>query len=86
MPQLPVRLPAREELAAAAGHSTVVGQFPAQPGGSHFGMTFQKGNSLVTCVNLALKEMKADHTLQDITTEWLSQNTNVGTVPVFSTS
>ena len=52
----------------------------------YFGMTFQKGSTLVACVNLALEEMKADQTLQGITTEWLSTNTNVGTVPVFSTS
>ena len=49
-------------------------------------MTFVKGNSLVPCVNRALAAMKADHTLQSITTEWLSKKTNVGVVPVFSNS
>jgi ABC-type amino acid transport substrate-binding protein len=47
-------------------------------------MTFEKGNPLRDCVNLALSEMKADDTLQSITTEWLSEKTNVGEVPVLS--
>jgi ABC-type amino acid transport substrate-binding protein len=47
-------------------------------------MTFTKGNALLGCVNQALSEMKADGTLQSITTTWLSKKTNVGKVPVFS--
>jgi hypothetical protein len=35
-------------------------------------------------VNQALEEMKADQTLKAITDEWLSQKTNVGQVPTFS--
>jgi polar amino acid transport system substrate-binding protein len=46
-------------------------------------MAFQKGNPLVTCVNAALAAMKADGTLAHLQDEWLSQKTNVGTVPVF---
>ena len=34
-----------------AKNSTVVGQFPPLPGDPHFGMTFQKGSSLVACVD-----------------------------------
>lgn len=83
---LPTALYMADPFVQEVKKSTVVGQFPVQPGGPYFGMTFAKGSSLVACVNLALKEMKADQTLQGITTEWLSQNTNVGTVPVFSTS
>jgi polar amino acid transport system substrate-binding protein len=64
----------------------VVGQFPPAPGGEHFGMTFEKGNPLRDCVNLAIQEMTADGTLEAITTEWLSVRTNVGEVPVFTTS
>lgn len=64
--------------------SVVVGQFPVEGQPEHFGMTFTTGNPLVGCVNQALAEMKADGTLQDITTTWLSQKTNVGKVPVFS--
>jgi len=61
----------------------VVGQF-ANLSGEHFGITFEKGNPLVGCVNLALQEMKADGTLESITQEWLSEKTNVGEVPVLS--
>jgi polar amino acid transport system substrate-binding protein len=63
----------------------VVGQFPTSGSTSeYFGVTFEKGNPLVACVNRALDAMKADGTLQSITTEWLSVKTNVGTVPVFT--
>jgi polar amino acid transport system substrate-binding protein len=83
---LPTALYMADPFVQEVKNSTVVGQFPAESGGAHFGMTFQKGSSLVACVNLALQEMKADDTLQGITTKWLSVKTNVGTVPVFSSS
>lgn len=66
--------------------SVVVGQFPTVGTPEHFGMTFVKGNPLVRCVNQALAELKSDGTLEAITTKWLSEKTNVGAVPVFSTS
>jgi polar amino acid transport system substrate-binding protein len=83
---LPTALYMADPFVQEVKNSTVVGQFPADTGGAHFGMTFQKGSPLVACVNLALREMKADNTLQDLTTKWLSVKTNVGTVPVFSSS
>ena len=67
-------------------NSVIVGQFPATAQSEHFGMTFQKGNSLVRCVNKALHTLKTNGTVQAITTEWLSKKTNVGEVPVFSNS
>ncbi|MFM8943728.1 MAG: transporter substrate-binding domain-containing protein [Actinomycetota bacterium] len=60
----------------------VVGQFATAAEGEYFGMTFETGSPLVACVNLALADLKADGTLQAIQTEWLSQKTNVGEVPV----
>jgi polar amino acid transport system substrate-binding protein len=65
--------------------SIVLAQFPneAVEGGEYFGAVLAKGSSLTECVNLALQEMKADGTLDAITTEWLSEKTNVGEVPVF---
>ena len=33
---------------------------------------------------MALAELKADGQLEAITTKWLSEKTNVGTVPVFT--
>ncbi len=55
-------------------NSKIQGQFP-KVGNSpeHFGMSFQKGNSLVACVNKALKAMKADGTLKKIQQTWLSK-------------
>jgi polar amino acid transport system substrate-binding protein len=51
---------------------TIVGQFPAQDGGEEFGLLFQKGNPLVTCVNRALDELKTSGALQAIQDEWLA--------------
>jgi polar amino acid transport system substrate-binding protein len=52
--------------------STVVGQFPATPGGEHYGMVLEKGSSLTPCVNKALAALTADGTLADLTKTWLS--------------
>jgi polar amino acid transport system substrate-binding protein len=67
-------------------NSLVVGQFPIPEGQTpeYFGMVLAKGSSLTSCLNLALDEMKADGTLQDLTSQWLSKKTNVGEVPVFA--
>jgi polar amino acid transport system substrate-binding protein len=54
----------------------VVGQFPSTGGQEHFGMLFQEGNTLRDCVNEALAELKADGTLEQIQTEWLSNKTS----------
>ena len=50
----------------------VLGQFPAEPGGEHFGMVFAKGNPLAACVNQALARLKATGALKKIQTTWLS--------------
>jgi polar amino acid transport system substrate-binding protein len=65
----------------------VVGQFPNPEGSTpeYFGMVLAKDSSLTACVNLAIEELKADGTLAAITKEWLSDKTNVGTVPEFTT-
>ena len=44
-------------------NSTILGQFPAETGGEHFGMVFAKGNSLAACVNGALATLKSSGTL-----------------------
>jgi polar amino acid transport system substrate-binding protein len=56
-------------------NSKIVGQFPAQEGGEQFGLLFQKGNPLVTCVNEALASLKASGELQAIQDEWLAGTT-----------
>jgi polar amino acid transport system substrate-binding protein len=53
-------------------NGTIVGQFPAIGEQERFGMVFEKGSSLVGCVNEALRALKRDGTLADIQQEWLS--------------
>jgi polar amino acid transport system substrate-binding protein len=83
---LPTALFIADPFVQEVKNSVVVGQFPTVGTQEHFGMTFVKGSPLVGCVNQALAELKGDGTLQAITTKWLSEKTNVGVVPVFSTS
>jgi polar amino acid transport system substrate-binding protein len=67
-------------------NSTILAQFPtsAVQGGDQWGTTQAKGSSLTQCIDLALKAMQADGSLQAIQTQWLSKKTNVGEVPVWS--
>jgi polar amino acid transport system substrate-binding protein len=58
----------------------VVGQFEAETD-EYFAFAFESGSPLVQCADLALEEMKADGTLQQIEQEWLSDKTNA---PVLS--
>lgn len=58
--------------AAEFENSKIVGQFAAQEGGEQFGLLFQKGNPLVTCVNKALTELKDSGELQAIQDTWLA--------------
>lgn len=60
---------------AQVPNSKILGQFPAQPGGEHFGLVFQKGNSLVGCVNAALTKLADDGTLKNLQQKWLAKAT-----------
>ena len=53
----------------------VVGQFEAESQ-EYFAMAFETGSAVVECVNLALQEMMADGTLDEIQQEWLADKTN----------
>lgn len=53
----------------------IVGQFAAQEGGEQFGLLFQKGNPLVSCVNAVLADLKASGELQKIQDTWLAGTT-----------
>lgn len=53
----------------------IVGQFPSGAQGEHFGMVFQKGNSLVGCVNGALAQLKRTGVLKRIQQIWLAKVT-----------
>ncbi|HEX5949701.1 MAG TPA: ABC transporter substrate-binding protein [Actinomycetota bacterium] len=81
---LPTALYLADPFVQEVKNGVVVGQFETAAAGEYFGMTFVEGNTLRDCVNLALEEMKADGTLEAIQTEWLSEKTNVGEVPVLS--
>jgi polar amino acid transport system substrate-binding protein len=58
--------------AAQVENSKILGQFESLQG-EHFGMVLQKGSSLTQCVNQALRELKADGTLQELQDKWLSE-------------
>ena len=53
----------------------IIGQFVAKGNQERFGMVFQKGNPLVTCVNNALANMKRTGVLQRIQQIWLAKVT-----------
>jgi polar amino acid transport system substrate-binding protein len=56
-------------------NSKILGQFPTQPGGEHFGLVFEKGNPLRRCVNQALSKLSADGTLKRLQQTWLAKAT-----------
>jgi polar amino acid transport system substrate-binding protein len=59
-------------------NGTIVGQFQSfggQP--EQFGMLFEKGNPLVSCVNQALATIKEDGTLAAFQKKWLSDTVDV---------
>lgn len=61
--------------------STIVGQFQPETGEQEeFGMLFEKGNPLVTCVNQALAAMREDGSLDAIEQQWLSDVVDVPTL------
>jgi len=60
-------------------NSKIVGQFPTANAGERFGMVFEKGNTLVGCVNHALTQLKHDGTLKQIQDKWLAK---VGNAPI----
>ena len=52
--------------------STVVGRLPTKGTKERFGMVFQKGSSLDSCVNQALAAMRASGTLTRLEKRWLA--------------
>ena len=54
---------------------TIVGQFASPEGddAEHFSVVLNKDSALTDCVNAAIAAMKADGALEQITTEWLSE-------------
>jgi polar amino acid transport system substrate-binding protein len=64
--------------AAEIQKGTIVGQFqPATGHQEEFGMLFQKGSTLVPCVDQALASLKKDGTLAGLEKRWLSDVVDV---------
>jgi polar amino acid transport system substrate-binding protein len=60
------------------GNKTIaaqVGQFPSV--GEHYGLLFQKGNPMVSCVDTAIAAMKSNGTLSALASRWLGIYTSV---------
>jgi polar amino acid transport system substrate-binding protein len=55
----------------------ILGQFPTVGTPEHFGMVFEKGNSLVSCVNGALTKLRTDGTLKSLQAKWLQADAPV---------
>jgi polar amino acid transport system substrate-binding protein len=60
--------------AVQVSNGKILGQFPTVGTPEHFGLVFEKGNSLVSCVNDALSKLRADGTLQSLQDKWLSKS------------
>jgi polar amino acid transport system substrate-binding protein len=53
-------------------NATLVGRFPTIGSQERFGLTFEKRNSLVGCVNDALARLKQDGTLRRLEQQWIT--------------
>jgi polar amino acid transport system substrate-binding protein len=54
-------------------NSKILGRFPAQPGGEHFGLVFAKGSALVGCTNTVLGKLRSAGTLDRLQEQWLAK-------------
>ena len=61
------------DAAVQVPNSKILGQFPSAGAQEHFGLVFEKGNSLVQCVNDALSKLRTDGTLGRLQDKWLSK-------------
>jgi polar amino acid transport system substrate-binding protein len=59
-------------------HTVLVGQFPTV--GEHYGLVFNKGNTLVTCVNKAIASLQSDGTLTALQKQYLGIYLNFPTI------
>jgi len=50
----------------------IVGRLPTIGAEEHFGMTLEKGNPFVNCINRALAALKHDGTLQQLEQKWIT--------------
>lgn len=59
-------------------HTVLVGQFPTV--GEHYGLVFNKGNTLVACVNKAIASLQSDGTLTALQKQYLGIYLNFPTI------
>ena len=57
--------------------ASVLGQFASETDPEQFGMLFEKGNPLVSCVNEALTVLKTDGTLAQLEEQWLANEADI---------
>jgi polar amino acid transport system substrate-binding protein len=62
-------------------NSKILGQFPTEGGGEHFGMVLKKGSALTPCIDKALAALKSNGQLKQIQQQWLAKATGA---PVLS--
>ena len=64
--------------------SAVIGQFPADAGGTtdQFGFVLEKGSALTSCVDAAITTLTENGELEAITQEWLSDFTGAPVITV----
>jgi polar amino acid transport system substrate-binding protein len=55
----------------------IVGRLPVRGGREHFGMVFEKGNTLRRCVNRALNRLWANGTIKKLQDRWLPSGSNL---------
>jgi polar amino acid transport system substrate-binding protein len=55
----------------------ILGQFPTVGTPEHFGLVFENGNSLVSCVNDALAQLRSAGTLKRLEAKWLQADAPV---------
>ena len=62
--------------------SSVIGQFPAEAGDAtdEFGFVLEKDSALTGCVDAAITAITDSGQLDDLTVEWLSDNTGVAVI------
>ena len=53
-------------------NAKIVGRFPTIGSQEYFGLTFEKGNPLVGCVNKAIEALRADGTLKQLEQQWIT--------------
>jgi len=54
-------------------NSKILGRFPAQPGGEHFGLVFAKDSPLAACTDSVLSKLRSNGTLTRLQDQWLSK-------------